>query len=139
MAGIEFNGEMYNDDRLFVLYLCKSVTRRHDDGVEATTVFHDDAPEDYRWSVVTFFNVPRYRVFRVDNFDTFEEADRYFRGVEPTTPRISLGGRPPEKPPSSDQYSRWKRDTGVRDYDIAAVYRSAPKDAKRQETFYSQR
>ena len=139
MATIEFNGEFYNDDRLFVLHLCKSVTHRDDDGVEATTVFHDEAPPDHKWSVITFFNIPRYRACRVDNFDTYEEANTYFRGVEPTTPRISHGGRPSNNPPSFEQYSRWKSENGLIDYDIEAVYAMAPDDAKRQETFYSQR
>lgn len=59
MNEIGFNGEIYNDDRMFVLYVCKC-TVDIDDDVISTTIYHEDAPENHKWCVVTYRNVTRY-------------------------------------------------------------------------------
>jgi len=86
-----FNGEVYNDDRMFVLYVCKcTVSEKHD--CLSTTIYHDEEPENYKWCLVTYRNVARYRAYRVDHFNTENEAKGYMLQVEPETPLISLGG-----------------------------------------------
>jgi len=67
-----FRGQEYNDDRLYILYLCKGTVEKQiqPDGTSmmCTTVYHEDAPDDYIWCLVTYRNDPRYQATRVDHF-----------------------------------------------------------------------
>jgi len=110
-----------------------------EDGVEVTTIYHDEAPDDHKWSVVTYWNVPRYGAFRIDNFETLSGAISYLEGVEPTTPRISFGGQPSPVPISLNEHLKWKREHNLKDYDVDVVQPGGSPEAKRQENFYSQR
>jgi hypothetical protein len=110
-----------------------------EDGVEVTTIYHDEAPEGHKWSVVSYWNVPRYRAFRIDNFETLPDARFYLEAVEPTTPRISFGGQTSPVPISREDHRKWKRENNLQDYDIDTVHPRSSPDAKRQENFYSQR
>jgi len=82
-----WQGENYNDDRLFILDL--QLVQK---GKEET------------WAVVTRRNVKRLPPFRIDDFVTKKEAVEFVRKIEPTTPRISQGGKPPEAPLSYEKY-----------------------------------
>ena len=59
MKATEFQGQQYYDDRSFVLYLCKAVIETALDGVVTTTIYHDQAPNDSIWCVLTYklFNI----------------------------------------------------------------------------------
>ncbi len=94
MSEKAFNGEIYCDDRMFVLYLCKG-TVDIDDDLITTTIYHEEAPKDYKWCLVTYRNVDRYSIVRVDHFNSKDEAKAYMKKVEPTVPLISLGGGAP--------------------------------------------
>lgn len=92
---IDFNGQSYLDDRVFVLEVCP---------VEVTS--WKGTPEA-KWSVITRRNVEGYPPFRCDDFDTMEHAMAYAESVEPSTPRTSLGGRSPNPAPSRAEYREW--------------------------------
>lgn len=134
MKGIEFNGQMYNDDRMFVLYLCKGTVNA--DGT-ATTIYHEEPPDNSKWCLVTYRNVPRYPAVRVDHFDTLEEAQAYIKKVEPTVPLISLGGKGPRVQLPYNEFVKWKTDNGFREYDFKAMYQ--PGGANLQEILYTNR
>ena len=82
-----YEGKVYNDDRVFILDLALS-------------------EKDCRtfWVVVTRRNHEGFPPFKVDKFNSKEEALTFIRKIEPTTPLISLEGKPPEKPLSYEDY-----------------------------------
>lgn len=82
-----YQGRAYNDDRVFILDL--ALTEKD------TRTF---------WVVITRRNHEGFPPFKVDKFRSKEEALSFIRKIEPTTPRISLGGTSPEKPLSYQEY-----------------------------------
>src|SRR5687768_6108896 len=94
---LRYNGEQYFDDRLFILHVVPGTKK-------GTRV----------WAVVTRRNSPGYHPWRVDDFSTREAAEQYVRAIEPGTPRISLGGRPPVQPLTYDAYREQLRAEGLK-------------------------
>lgn len=91
-----WQGAMYRDDRVFILDL-QLATK----GVRKV------------WAVTTRRNVDGFPPFRVDDFETKEEAIEFIQRIEPTTPRISCGGKPPENPVSYDEYVFQLHEEGI--------------------------
>lgn len=89
-------GRLYNDDRLFILDLTQA--RKGSRKI---------------WTVVTRRNHEGFPPIRVDEFATKEAAIAFIREVEPTTPRISLGGSSPVPPPSYERYCQQLRNEGI--------------------------
>ncbi len=136
MSNIEFNGESYHDDRMFVLYVCKCTVDINDD-VMSTKIYHEEAPENHKWCLVTYRNAARYFATRVDHFDFENEAKTYMKKVEPTVPLISLGGRSPHAPLPYDQFVKWKEKNNFKEYDYRKMY--LPGGTNHVETIYSKR
>jgi len=57
--------------------------------------------------LITYRNVPSLPAVRSDTFDSFEEAVEYVKKVEPTCPRVSLGGESPTPTPSWEEHLEW--------------------------------
>jgi hypothetical protein len=131
-----FEGETYNDDRMFVLYVAPC-TVRLDDDVEETVIYHEGPPSSHQWCLVTYRNVPRYRAVRVDHFGSREAAESYRRKVEPTVPLISLGGSAPRSPLSYDSFVEWKIKNGLAEYDYRKMYSEG--GSRPQEIMWSKR
>jgi hypothetical protein len=91
-----WHGTMYRDDRLFILDL--QIASKGDKEV---------------WAVTTRRNIEGSPPFRVDDFETKAKAIEFIRQIEPTTPRISFGGKPPESPVSYDEYVLQLKDEGI--------------------------
>jgi len=124
MNGIEFNGETYRDDRMFVLYICRCTVDIIEGEIVATTIYHEDAPETHEWCLVTYKNVTRYPAIRVDHFESLKAAQDYMKKVEPTVPLISLGGNSPQAPLLYDQFAKWKAKNHFKEYDYREMYLS---------------
>ena len=93
---ILWQGAMYRDDRVFILDL-QLATK----GVRKV------------WAVTTRRNVDGFPPFRVDDFETKEKAIEFIQRIEPTTPRISYGGKSPETPVSYDQFVLQLHEEGI--------------------------
>ena len=119
---ISFQEKLYYDDRLFVLHLCKGKVDVAPDGLITTTVYHENAPEDFIWCLATYKNCERYPAFSIKRFISKSEAELYLQQVEPTTPLISLGGKPPVHQTSYPEYLAWKEKCKLRDYDYKKLY-----------------
>ncbi|MDO8466794.1 MAG: hypothetical protein Q7S83_01500 [bacterium] len=121
---IKFEGQDYFDDRIFVLYLCKGTVEIEPgpEGSVWTRIYHEKAPNDYIWCVVTYRNCNRYPLYRVDSFYKKEDAEQYIKKIEPETPLISFGGKPSKSPLSYEEYSEWKVKNGFKDYDWQSLY-----------------
>jgi len=117
----EYEGETYNDDRMFVLYTCKCTVSEKDDLI-VTTIYHAELPGHYKWCVVTYRNVARYRVYKVDHFNTEDEAREYSALIEPQTPLISLGGKSPITPPTYNEFVNWKENNSLSEYDYKQMF-----------------
>lgn len=132
---IEFQGQNYFDDRLYILYLCKGNVDPESDGLIATTIYHDRALNDYIWCVVTYKNYNRYPLYRVDSFYKQDDATAYIKLIEPKTPLISLGGKSPQNSLSCEDYIAWKKKNNLKDYDWKSLYTLGGSSAK-LETIY---
>ncbi|MBV2089327.1 MAG: hypothetical protein KUF72_00405 [Candidatus Thiodiazotropha sp. (ex Ctena orbiculata)] len=133
MAEIEFNGERYNDDRMFVLYICRCTVRVSDE-YEITAIYHEDAPKESHWCLITFKNVSRYIAHRVDHFETRREAEIYAAHIEPQTPLISMGGESPTNPIAITDYLKWKHENKFQEYDYKKMFPQGVKNP--QENIY---
>ena len=91
-----WQGQEYLDDRVFILDL-QSATKA---GRKV-------------WAVTTRRNVKGFPPRRVDDFETEEEAISYLKQVEPSTPRISLGGASPTPEPKYEEYLAWCRSEDI--------------------------
>jgi len=93
---IFWQGTMYRDDRVFILDL-----QLASKGVRQV------------WAVTTRRNIDGFPPFRVDDFESRERAVEFIQRIEPTTPRISFGGRPPNNPVSYDEYVLQLHEEGI--------------------------
>lgn len=134
MPELEFQGEIYNDDRMFVLHISKCTVRAGLDGTTAITIHHQAAPAESQWCVVAYHNTRRYPPTRVDRFDTLAEAEAYVQRIEPTVPRVSLAGQFPGKPLPYAQWLAWKTESRFQEYDYRKVF--PPDVASPSETLY---
>jgi len=121
MNEIEFEGEYYRDDRMYVLYVCRC-TIDEQKNLLVTNIYHEDAPADSKWCLVTYRNVNRYTPIRADHFETEIEATTYMRQVEPTVPLISQGGSPMCPPLTYEEFVRWKKKNKFKEYDYKEMY-----------------
>jgi hypothetical protein len=122
MNEYDFNGEKYNDDRMFVMIVAQC-NRSEDDEFIITKIYHESNLSNMEWCVVTFRNVERYRAYRVDLFSSKEEANNYLEKIEPETPLISLGGISPKNPLTFDEYREWKKNNQFKDYDYKKMFK----------------
>ena len=121
---IEFEGQQYFDDRMYVLYLCAGNIEIEDgeEGAVWTTIYHENPQKGHLWCVATYRNCRRYPLYRVDSFYKKEDAIAYIEQIEPETPLISLDGKSPQHPLSYQQYLEWKKSNNLQDYDWKSLY-----------------
>lgn len=115
----EFNGQLYYDDRLFLLHLCPGTVDIEGDLV-TTTIYHENAPSDATWCLVTYRNSQAFPAFSVFHFQTKDEAIAYWHSIEASTPLISNDGKPTEL--SYDEYVNWKMNQNLQEYDYRKCY-----------------
>jgi hypothetical protein len=96
---------LFKDDRMFVLEVCP---------VKINTLTSSELPKE-EWAVITRRNVPGYPPHRSDTFPTRTDAVEFYKQVVVTTPRVSLGNKPLDPPPTVDNYTGWLIDEGLYD------------------------
>jgi hypothetical protein len=116
MAAQEHWSGPYRDDRMYVMRITHGSKRPTDGGfVEYVTDQLSQTPgTTTAVLLVTYRNVPSLPAIRTDSFDSIEEAVKYVKSVEPTCPRVSLDGKPPQPTPSWEEHLDWLRDLGLR-------------------------
>jgi hypothetical protein len=117
----DFEGETgypYRDDRMFVLGIETNFEKlRTEGGVGGYVSSLNGRREPDPNSPVllaTYRNTINLPSIRVDEFKTYIEACEYVRRVEPTCPRLSLGGEGPQPTPSWDEHLAWLHSNGLR-------------------------
>ena len=97
---INFKGETYRDDRLFVLNLT-----------------HGKEEEKSKWILVTYRNTIELPVYKTNCFNTKEDAIEYLKNVEQLTPLISNNEQPLEIPESEisdwDYFNNWLKQNNL--------------------------
>jgi len=126
---IQLNGQLYNDDRMFVMAVSKCTVRTDSEFVE-TQVHHEEAPPNHIWCVVTYRNVERYPAYRTDHFDTEQEAISYLQVVEPGVPLVSLGGTAPRITLPYTKFVEWKKMNNFQEYDYKKMYSPGGENAR---------
>jgi hypothetical protein len=119
---IEYKGERYFDDRLFVMNLCQGRIQNLEDGTVETTIFHEEAPIEAVWCLATYRNCAKYPLVSLNHFETKEDASKYLSLTEPTVPLISLNGSSSNPPRSYADHLVWKRQNNLSDYDYRKAY-----------------
>ena len=120
---IRFNGQVFRDDRMFVLYACR-VTERDEGDYVTATVHHENPPPNSKWALVTYKNNERYTAVRVDTFESKEEVEKYRQQLEPAVPLVSLEGTPRRPPLSFQEFDQWKKSLDLQGYDYRKVFLS---------------
>lgn len=104
----------YRDDRMYVMRI-SSNAEKSNDGLISPSMRQDEA-QDLVGPVVliTHRNTYQLPAVRADKFDTIDDALSYIRRVEPTCPRISLGGQAPLTTPSWEAHLAWLHSEGLK-------------------------
>ena len=122
---LEYEGHLYNDDRMFVLYIARCTEKEVEPGYLEHVIHHTNPPTNYMWGVVTYRNTARYPCIGVRAFNDKEDAQKYLRKVEPSTPLVSLNGRESEM--TYDEFVDWKNQQAFKEYDYKKMYSAGGK------------
>ena len=104
----------YRDDRMYVMRITSDFDKDDNGSVEAA-FGHVEASDNLKPAlVITYRNVPSLPAIRVDEFPTVLDAVEYIKTLEPTCPRVSLGGKSPEPTPSWQEHLSWLHERGLK-------------------------
>jgi hypothetical protein len=96
---------LFKDDRMFVLEVC----------LVTTNIITSSEQPKKEWAVITRRNVMGYPPYRTDTFPTRTDAVYFYKQIVVTTPRVSFGYKPPDPPPSLEEYTHWLFNEGLYD------------------------
>jgi hypothetical protein len=91
---INYQGEIYRDDRIFVMNLSKGKVEING------KIFQ-------KFVLVTYRNSLKFVAVRADHFDTKEDAENYIKKIEHEVPLISQNGEPLSIPDNVDKREFW--------------------------------
>lgn len=107
MKQSEFEGARYRDDRMYVMKLVTDFINESDGAIVALSA---NGP----LVLVTYRNVEGLPATRVGEFASLGAAIDYIKDVEPSCPRVSLGGQTPIPPLNWSQHLDWLKSAGLR-------------------------
>ena len=135
-----FNGENYRDDRMYVMRITSNYLKDQDGAVTASMKIIPETDLNKPVVIITYRNLQNLPAVRFDEFSTLKAAYEYAMEIEPTCPRISLSGRPPQPVPSWSDHIAWLHGQGL----ISVTEGDAPipnwvgsEDQNPRETFMS--
>lgn len=104
----------YRDDRMYVMRISSNFDKS--DGRLISAPIREDAPEEIDGPVllITYRNTYSLPAVRTDEFATISEALSYIQRVEPTCPRISLGGKANLPTPTWEAHLEWLHSEGLK-------------------------
>lgn len=106
--------EDYRDDRLYVMRLTSDFRKNDEGTVSASLVPSESLGKSGKLLLITYRNTRPLPAIRVDEFFTYEEVVNYIKRVEPTCPRVSLGGAAPNPTPSWQMHLDWLHTLGLK-------------------------
>ncbi len=108
-----YGGEIYRDDRLHVMRVASNFTKEADGAVTVALSAEPEIDAHKPVVLVTYRNLLSLPAVRVDDFPSLSAAIDYIKRVEPTCPRVSLGGRSPEPTPPWQEHLEWLHGQGL--------------------------
>ena len=94
---IFYQGNLYRDDRIFVINISRGTVQKSSKGSKKET----------RWLLSTYRNVASLPCRSSHNFETRKEVIEYLRQVEPNTPLISNHGKRLDIPAEAEPWEYW--------------------------------
>jgi len=91
---IEYKGDTYRDDRMYVMNLSQGSSEKNNEKVSM-------------WILVTYRNTIQLPSTRVNNFESYEESINYIKEVESSVPLISNLEKPLQIPNDVDPWEYW--------------------------------
>ncbi len=104
----------YRDDRMYVMRISSKFEKMNDRLISASIKEDKSAIAKGAVVLVTYRNTYSLPAIRVDEFESLDEAINYVMRVEPTCPRVSLGGSGPNPTPSWESHLDWLRSEGLK-------------------------
>jgi hypothetical protein len=123
---------------MYVMRLTSNFTKDDDGSVTASTAPESESDLSKPAVLITYRNIPSLPAVIVDDFPSVKEALDYIQRIEPTCPRVSLGGRPPEPIPTWQDHLAWLHGQGLRssaEGDTPTPKWAEPLGANPRETF----
>jgi hypothetical protein len=104
----------YRDDRMYVMRISSNFDKS--DGRVISAQIRGNVPGEIDGPVllITYRNTYSLPAVRTDEFATISEALSYIQRVEPTCPRISLGGKPALPTPTWEAHLEWLHSEGLK-------------------------
>ena len=129
------DSKKYYDDRMYLMHICKCRTLEQE-GLEVTTLYHEDAPKGFHWAVAIFENAELYRIYDVVHHSNEKEANQFFVFNAPMVPRVSLGAMQPEEKIDFAEYSSWVTENKLDEYNYLTVFGLTEKGSNPSENLY---
>lgn len=103
----------YRDDRMYVMRISSNF-KKSNDGVISAAISQDRL-RDLEGAVllITYRNTHSLPAVRTDEFETMDDALSYIKRIEPTCPRVSLGGKAVLPTPSWESHLEWLHSEGL--------------------------
>ncbi|TAL32086.1 MAG: hypothetical protein EPN98_14845 [Phenylobacterium sp.] len=108
------DSEPYRDDRMYVLRLTSDFEKHDDHSFVATIKADHEIDFSKPTLLITYENTSQLPSVRVDEFTSRWDALAYVKKIEPTCPRVSLGGRPAHPTPTWSQHLAWLHAKGLK-------------------------
>lgn len=134
---MKMNNNTYYDDRIYLMYVCKCVVT-HEENMEITNLYHEEAAEGFNWAVAIRENSARYKILDVIHLQNEDEARDFFRLNAPMTPRVSLGGDQPKEQIDYTDYKQWLEDNNLEEYNYRKVFSPDAIGKNPRERLYKQ-
>lgn len=113
-SGAQTDPDQYRDDRMYVMRLTSSFTIDEDGVITASMKRGEEIIPGKPLLLITYRNTQKLPAVRTDEFQSLQEALNYIQRVEPTCPRISLGGASPNPTPTWAEHLQWLHSLGFR-------------------------
>jgi hypothetical protein len=107
------DGEIYRDDRLYVMRVASNFTKAADGAVTVALSAEREIDANTPVVLVTYRNLSNLPAVRVDDFPSLSAAIAYIKRVEPTCPRVSLGSQSPDPTPPWQEHLEWLHAQGL--------------------------
>jgi hypothetical protein len=103
----------YRDDRMYVMRLSADFVTAADGSITINGRDFSLKSRTQSVALVTYRNNIQLTAVRVDQFENIDAAEQYIIDIEPTCPRLSLGGRSPEPTPTWNEHLEWLHSQGL--------------------------
>ena len=99
---------------MFVMRIASNFSKQGDGVVKVSMEMVEPADPRRPVVLITYKNTQNLPAVRVDEFPSLLAAIDYVKDIEPTCPRLSLDGAPPQPTPSWEEHLAWLHGQGLK-------------------------